>query len=156
MRRSRSLEEMNALYRAKAKAAAGETTKRAKLWKRIDYSIRFFVERERVQRYYATFFRFWRFCHFAPCRRARACRGDADACLKRSVDGVPRMELRQARLKLLRATPRHIGKAELKVRQKEPTEFWRRPVDPAAVEAVARKKEEREMERRFGIGVAND
>jgi hypothetical protein len=62
----------------------------------------------------------------------------------------------QARLKLLRATPRHLGKAELKVRQKEPTEFWRRPVDPAAVEAFARKKEEREMEKRFGIGLAHD
>jgi hypothetical protein len=156
MRRQRSEEEVQAFCRTRAKSVAGKTTKRAKMWKQIDYLNRRGDERKQVQRYYCTEFRLWRFCGLKQCQRARACEGDADACLKRSVWGVPPTERWQARLKLLEATPRHIGKAELEVRKTEPTEFWRRPVDPAVQEKIARAQEEREREKQFGIGVEQD
>ena len=105
MHRFRSNEEVAALFRARAKAAAGKSTKRAKMWKQLDYLTRHGNERERVQRHYCTLFRFWRFCGVKPCRRARACKGDQDACLKRWVDGVPYGDQLQARAELLKATP---------------------------------------------------
>jgi hypothetical protein len=139
-----------------AKALAAKQTKRAESFKQIEDLTRRGAERERVQRHYCTLFRFWRSCPLKECHRARVCRGDANACLKRSVGGVPPEELSRARKKLLEATPRHIGKAEREVRQTWPADFWRRPVDPAVREALARAEEEREQEKRFGIGLEQD
>ena len=148
MRDLKSVEELQAKFRAKAKAAKAGTM-RAKALKRIDDLQRVYAETAWVQRYYCTQFRFWRLCSLAPCRRARACKGDADACLKRSVDQVPRHEIWQTRQKLLEATPRHFGAVERKVRQTWPTEFWPRPVDWELVRTLAEAKRQRQLDKEW-------
>jgi hypothetical protein len=145
-----SHEKWNAVWRARAKAERGKTTLRAKVRKRIDFLNRLYAETERVQRHYCTLFGFWRFCRVKQCHRARACRGDPDACLKRLVDKVPRQEQWQARQKLLEATPRQLGAVELKVRQRMPDDFWRRFVNPLRVEkAVAEERRRREIDKHW-------
>lgn len=148
MRHLMSAEELRAKFRAQAKAAKAGT-KRAKVLKRIVDLGRIYDETESVQRYYCTQFRFWRFCPFPPCRRARACKGDADACLKRSVDQVPRHEISQARQKLLEATPRHFGALERNIRQMWPAEFWPTPVNWEVVRALAEARRKREFEKQL-------
>jgi hypothetical protein len=74
---------------------------------------------------------------------------DADACLKRSVDQVPRHEILQTRQKLLEATPRHFGAVERKVRQTWPTEFWPRPVDRDLVMALAEARRQRQLDKEW-------
>jgi hypothetical protein len=112
MRPQQSVEQLAAVIRAKAKAAAGKTTKSANMWKRLDYLTRFHAERARLQGHFCSIFGFWKTCRLKPCRRARACRGDPESCQKRSLDGVPHDQLRKAQAELLQATPRHIGTAE--------------------------------------------
>ena len=148
MRDLKSVEELQAKFRATAKAAKAGTM-RAKVLTRIDDLQRVYAETAWVQRYYCTQFRFWRFCPFAPCRRARACKGDADACLKRSVDQVPRHEIWQTRQKLLEATPLHFGAVERKVRQTWPTAFYPRPVDPEVVRAIAEARRQRQLDKEW-------
>ena len=140
--------EVQAKFRAIAKAAKAGTM-RAKVLKRIVNLEQMYAEMESVQRYYCTQFRFWLFCRFAPCRRARACKGDADACLKRSVDQLPREEIWQTREKLLEATPRHFGAVERKVRQTWPTQFWPRPVDRELVRALAEARRQRQLDKEW-------
>jgi hypothetical protein len=125
-----STEKWNAMFRAKANAVTRKTNKRAKTLRQIDSVNRLYAETERVQRHCCTLFRFRRFCSVKQCRRARACRSDPDACLKRFVDKVPHPEQWQARQKLLEATPRQLGAVELKVRQTMPNGFWRRSANP--------------------------
>ena len=144
----KSADKLQAKLRARAKAAK-PGTKRAKVLKRIVELGRLHDEKEWVQRYYCTQFRFWRFCALPSCRRARACKGDPDACLKRSVDQVPHQEIWQTRQKLLEATPRHFGDVEFEVRQTWPTEFWPRPVNPEVVEALAAARRRRELEEQW-------
>jgi hypothetical protein len=146
-KRPLSDERWNALWRARAKAVRGKTTKRAKTTKEIDYMIRRDAETERVQRYYNTEFRSWRFCRVKQCLRARACRGDPKACLARSMQRVPHREQWLARQKLMEATPLHIGAVERKVREKMPADFFPRPVDREVVEALARAQARREFEK---------
>lgn len=148
MRDRKSVEELQVKFRATAKAAKAGTM-RAKVLTRIVDLQRIYAETAWVQRYYCTEFRFWRFCPFAPCRRARACKGDADACLKLSVDQVPRHEIWQTRQKLLEATPRHFGAVERKVRQTWPTAFWPRPVDPEVVRAIAEARRQRQLDKEW-------
>jgi hypothetical protein len=138
------------MFRARAKLVAGKTTKRAKVVKRIDFLNRLYAETERVQRSYCTVFKFWRFCQLRQCRRARACRGDPDSCLKRLIDTVPRQEQWQARQQLLEATPLHLGAIERKVRQQMPNEFWRQPANPLLLEkVVAGERRRREIEAQW-------
>jgi hypothetical protein len=148
MRHLMSVEELGAKLRAQAKAAKAGT-KRAKVLKRIVDLQRIYAETAWMQRYYCTEFRFWRFCRFAPCRRARACKGDADACLKRSVDQLPRHEILQTRQKLLEATPRHFGAVEFEVRKTWPTDFWPRPVNWELVRALAEAKRQRQLDEEW-------
>jgi hypothetical protein len=145
MRERKTDEDFRAKLRAQAKAAKAGT-RRARILKRIDALQRAHVEIARVARYYSTEFRFWRFCTFPACRRARACKGDADACLKRSINQVPRQEIWQTRQKLLEATPRHFGAVERRVRQMWPTAFWPRPVDPELVRAIAEARRQRRLD----------
>jgi hypothetical protein len=144
-----SAQNFQAVIRARAKAAKAGT-QRAKVFKRIDYLNRLYTEIEWVQRYYCTLFRFWRFCGVKQCRRARACRGDEDACLKRSVDTVPHQEQLQARQELLEATPHHFGRVEHKVRRRMPNDFWRRSLNPLRVEKVlAEERRKRELDEQW-------
>jgi hypothetical protein len=91
---------------------------------REEFRARFDTEKTQVQRHYCTLFQFWRHCRFKPCRRARTCKGDQSACLRRSVVGVPRDRQFRARQDLLTATPLHIGAPERAAREFMPNEFW--------------------------------
>jgi hypothetical protein len=90
-----------------------------------EYRVRFDAEKAKVQRHYCTLFGFWRSCPFKPCSRARACKGDQSACLKRWVPQVPRDRQFRARQDLLEATPHHIGAPERAAREFMPGGFWR-------------------------------
>jgi hypothetical protein len=76
-----------------------------------------------VQRHYCTLFQFWRHCRFKPCQRARACKGDQSACLRRWAGGVPRDRQFRARQDLLHATPLHVGAPERAARDFMPNEL---------------------------------
>jgi hypothetical protein len=87
------------------------------------YKMRFKEERAKLRRHYATVFKFWRTCHFKPCRTARACMGNANACLKHGAGGVSRTVQWDARQKLLVATPKSIDGPERAARQCVPSEL---------------------------------
>jgi hypothetical protein len=69
------------------------------------YVARFNAEKAALQRHYCTVFKFWLACPFKPCRKSRACRGEQYACLKRSIERVPRDIQFQARQRIMEATP---------------------------------------------------
>jgi hypothetical protein len=87
------------------------------------YKARFRDERAKLQRAYCTLFAFWRACRFKPCRCARACKGDAAACIKRGVGAVARDAQWQARQRILEATPAGAGAPERAARQCLPGEL---------------------------------
>ena len=85
----------------------------------IDYAERFTAERKLQQRRYCDAFDLWRDCDGKLCRRHRRCRGDADACLARTValDRVPHRVAWRTRQGILEATPVNIGAPERAARQ---------------------------------------
>ncbi len=87
------------------------------------YKARFRDERAKLQRAYCTLFAFWRACRFKPCRCARACKGDAAACIKRGIGAVARDAQWQARQRILDATPAGAGAPERAARQCLPGEL---------------------------------
>ena len=85
-----------------------------------DYEARYRAEAKALRRHYCTLFAFWKSCSFKPCRKARACAGDALACLKRNDALVSRDKQFAARQRLLDATPANIGAPERMARQAMP------------------------------------
>ncbi len=90
------------------------------------YEARFKEERAKLRRHYCSVFKFWRTCRFKPCKMARACLGNANACLKRGAGGVSRTVQWDARQKLLAATPTSIGAPERAARECMPCDLYRR------------------------------
>ena len=88
------------------------------------YQERFKEERAKLRRHYCTVFKFWRSCRYKPCKNARACLGDALACLKRNEQNVPREEQWQARQEILETTPEKDG-PERAARECMPSELYR-------------------------------
>ncbi len=88
------------------------------------YKERFREERAKLRRHYCTIFKFWRACDHKPCKKARACLGDAYDCLKRGEPSVPRMTQWQARQKILETTPEKEG-PERAARECMPNELYR-------------------------------
>jgi len=89
-----------------------------------EYTARFKAEKARLQRAYCDIFKLWRRCRFKPCRKARACRGDAHACLERGLDFVPRQAQWDARQEIMKSSPETTGRAERTVRQFMPNDFY--------------------------------
>jgi hypothetical protein len=85
-----------------------------------DYEARYRDETKRLRRYYCTLFAFWKSCGFKPCRKARACAGDARACLKRNEAWVAREKQFAARQGVLDVTPANIGAPERLARRAMP------------------------------------
>jgi hypothetical protein len=85
-----------------------------------NYEARYRAEVKALRREYCTLFAFWKSCGFRPCRKARACAGDAHACLKRNEALVSREKQFAARQRLLDATPANIGAPERLARQTMP------------------------------------
>jgi hypothetical protein len=118
---------------------------------REEFRARFEAEKARVQRHYCTLFKFWRSCRCKPCRRARACMGDANACLKRSVHELPRRDLFAARQRLTAAIPRNCAAPEREARLFLPNESdhdWRCPLPPAGWQRVSRRNKRARRRRR--------
>jgi hypothetical protein len=90
---------------------------------REEFRARFDAEKVKAQRHYCTLFGFWRTCRFKPCRRERACMGDAPACLTRSVGRISRPQQFDAREKLLQATPANMAAPERAARAIMPGVF---------------------------------
>ena len=61
--------------------------------------------RAQVLREYCDYLQFWRGCRYKPCRRARACRGDQQACFSRGIQGVPADLQRRAHQHMVATTP---------------------------------------------------
>jgi hypothetical protein len=85
-----------------------------------EYEMRYRAEVKALRRHYCSVFAFWTWCGNKPCRRARACAGDALACLKRHGLELSNTEQFNARQKVLVATPRNIGAPERAARQTMP------------------------------------
>ncbi len=85
-----------------------------------EYETRYRAEVKALRRHYCSVFGFWTWCGHKPCRRARACAGDALACLQRNLMERSNEEQFLARKKVLEATPRNIGAPELAARQTMP------------------------------------
>ena len=81
------------------------------------FAARFDAEKAKLARDYCNIFKFWRTCPFKHCRRARTCSGDANACLKRRENEVPRDIQWQARQQILAATPANAGPPERTARE---------------------------------------
>ena len=111
---------------------------------REEFRARFEAEKSRVQRHYCTLFKFWRTCRSKPCRRTRACMGDASGCLMRCVGDLPRRALFDARQALLAAMPRNCPAPEREARlfmANEP--LWRCPLPPAGWKRMSQRKRAR-------------
>ena len=69
------------------------------------HQARFDAAAAEVRREYCNIFEFRRACRYKLCRKARACSGDARACLKRGIDQVPYDAQNRAQLQIIAATP---------------------------------------------------
>ena len=85
-----------------------------------DYEARYRAEVKALRREYCTLFAFWKSCGFRPCRKARACAGNALACLKRNEAFVSREKQFAARQRMLEATSANTGAPERLARQTMP------------------------------------
>jgi len=92
-------------------------TKALAVTEQQDYNARFKAEQARLRRHYCNIFKFWRACALRRCRRARTCGGDAELCLKRRANEVPREAQWQARADLMAATRADAGPAERTARE---------------------------------------
>ena len=90
----------------------------------VEYARRFAVEKLALQRRYCDEFALWRSCGRSACTRRQSCCGDADACLKRALARVPRDAQRQARQKIVAATPRNLGAPERAARLRMPWDLY--------------------------------
>jgi hypothetical protein len=90
----------------------------------VAYAERFEAETVAQQRRYCDAFETWRGCKGRACRRDRACRGEARACLRSALGTVPREVQWQAREKILAATPKNFGGPERQVRLCMPHDFF--------------------------------
>jgi hypothetical protein len=81
------------------------------------YVARLNAAKAKLARDYCDIFKFWRDCAFKPCRKARRCIGDQNACLKRRAKDVPRDLQWQARQKILASTPADAGPPERMARE---------------------------------------
>jgi hypothetical protein len=86
----------------------------------LEYETRYRAEVKALRRHYCSAFGFWTWCGHKPCRKARACAGDALACLRRNGLELSNTDHFNARQKVLEATPRNIGAPERAARQTMP------------------------------------
>lgn len=102
------------------------------------YAERFAAEVQRLQRRYCDAFKQWRECAHKPCRRARACRGDARGCLARAIETVPRDVQRRVRAEIVSAIPVNIGGPERAARLSTPDDFYDGAADRYAAQEIKR------------------
>jgi hypothetical protein len=99
------------------------------------------AEKALLERHYCNTFKFWRTCPLSRCRKARACSGDANLCLKRRGPEVPREVQWQARRDVLRSKPPNFDTPERAVRELMPYDLVN--VTRPNLHALPRKRESR-------------
>ena len=119
-RRDRRINENFAVYFAMLKAGFKRKPKAGP----VEHARRCAIEKLSQQRRYCDAFALWQSCGRPACRRQQSCRGDANACLQRALDRMPREMQLQARQTILAATPRNIGAPEREARQCMPYDFY--------------------------------
>ena len=90
----------------------------------VEHARRFAIEKALQQRRYCNAFALWRGCLRKACRRGQSCAGDANACLRRALDGVPRDVQSRVRQAIIAAMPRNIGAPERAARQCTPRDLY--------------------------------
>jgi hypothetical protein len=90
----------------------------------VEHARRFALEKLALQRRYCDAFALWRSCGRPACRRQQSCRGDANACLRRALDRVPRDVQSRAREDIIAAMPRNIGAPEREARLCMPADLF--------------------------------
>jgi hypothetical protein len=90
----------------------------------VEYARRLAIERLALQRRYCNAFEQWKNCKRQQCRRHESCRGDATACLKRTLPGIPHGVQTRARDRIIAATPRNIGAPEREARLSMPRDLY--------------------------------
>jgi phage-related minor tail protein len=98
-------------------ASANKRTSADKKMTTEQYVARLEAERAKVARHYCNVFKFWRSCPFKPCRKARLCSGDQNACLKKREQEVSRERQFRARQQVLASTPANAGPPERTARE---------------------------------------
>jgi len=103
---------LKAGYKRKPKASPAE------------YARRLALEKLSLQRRYCDAFALWRSCGRPACRRQQNCRGEANACLKRALDRVPRDVQSRARADIIAAKPHNLGAPEREARLCMPADLF--------------------------------
>lgn len=88
-----------------------------------EWQARFDAAKKAAQREYCNIFKFWRACRYKPCRKTKACSGDAFACLTRRIDEIPYELKYQTRDQIVAATPADADSATDTARRFAPHHF---------------------------------
>jgi hypothetical protein len=112
------------------------------------YAERFAAAKIAQQRRYCDAFGQWRRCDEKRCRRDRACRGDAGACLKRAVESVPREVQSRVRTAIVDGTPANLGGPERTARGCTPLDFYDGAADRYAAQEIERLRRTGKIVRR--------
>jgi len=111
------------------------------------YAERFAAEKDLQLRRYCDAFERWRGCGHKACRRDRACRGDANACLRGALATAPRVLQWQTREAIMAATPDTLGGPERRARQCMPVEFYDGSAERDVVAELKRLRDNRKLIR---------
>jgi hypothetical protein len=91
---------------------------------RLDAAARSAIEKDLQQRRFCNAFALWRTCRKKLCRRQGKCCGDAAACLKIGLAGVPHDLQWRVRQAIIDRTPHNIGAPERRVRHCMPADLY--------------------------------
>jgi hypothetical protein len=89
-----------------------------------DFQKRFDAAAQAAQREYCEIFEFWRACRLKPCRRHKACGGDALSCLQRGFTQVPEEARERALARVIAATAANADRPTRLARQMSPQGFY--------------------------------
>jgi hypothetical protein len=93
-----------------------------------DFQQRFDAAALEAQREYCDIFEFWRLCRLKACRRAKACGGDAQLCLRRGFAQVPDETSEHALMRVIAATAADADRPTRLARQMSPQSFAQWPL----------------------------
>jgi len=88
-----------------------------------EWQAQFNAAAKAAQREYCNIFEFWIACRYKPCRKAKQCKGDALACLKRGFDQLPDDARNRAFARVIAQTPDTADSPTKTARQFSPFDF---------------------------------
>jgi hypothetical protein len=93
-----------------------------------DFQQRFDAAALAAQREYCDIFEFWHLCRLKACRRAKACGGDAQLCLRRGFAQVADETSERALMRVIAATAADADRPTRLARQMSPQSFAQWPL----------------------------